>query len=167
MRVIIILLTLLTFSCVTEKKRLKICQSCTVKSERHDSIVEKIVEVPVLIKGEAGPIVYLDNPCKLLCDSLGRLKNVSIQSKKNNQTINIVSNGNGLHIDARTEDTIVKKEVKQKEVYNKTVDTQVKQMPCANEQTGWEQFCEIGFYIYSVYIIAVYGYKFIKKRFFA
>lgn len=63
-------------SCITEKKRKKICQTCTIKETitvkdsswqvKYDSLLK----IPV-----KGPkIIMKDNPCALLCDSLGRVK---------------------------------------------------------------------------------------------
>lgn len=61
--------------CVTEKKRLKICQSCPLKIERKDSVSvhDSIRMVPYAVPGPSFA-VSMPNPCSDLCDSLGKLK---------------------------------------------------------------------------------------------
>lgn len=61
-------------SCVSEKKRLRICQTCPLKIERHDSVVYKdsIRNVPVIVSTTIA--VQTPNPCAELCDSAGKLK---------------------------------------------------------------------------------------------
>lgn len=162
----ILLFTFLT-SCVTEKQRLKICNSCPVKKERYDSIVEKILEVPVYLPGKPGPTVYMENPCKLLCDSLGNLKKgVNIIAEKNGQTLHINSQGNGLNITSATKDTTVKAPVKQKEVYNKSHDESVKYIPCDNERTAFDGFTRWFFYIIAPILALWLAWKVYFKRFF-
>ena len=101
--IVILLLTLLS-SCITEKKRQKICQTCPVKIEKevHDSIIEKLKDTTIYIT-QQGPIQYLENPCKTLCDSLGNLKPIKIESKKNGIKSTIKSVGNTLAIECETD----------------------------------------------------------------
>src|SRR5690349_6230086 len=81
----------------------KTCEPCLVKTETKDSIVYRIDTVKIPIAGKPGPVIYLENPCKLLCDSMGRLKNVNIVTKKNGQTLNFVSVGSGLQLGSSTQ----------------------------------------------------------------
>jgi ribosomal protein L12E/L44/L45/RPP1/RPP2 len=99
----ILLLTFLN-GCITEKKRQKICQTCPVKIEKevHDSIIEKLKDTTIYIT-QQGPIQYLENPCKTLCDSLGNLKPIKIESKKNGIKSTIKSVGNTLAIECETD----------------------------------------------------------------
>lgn len=153
-------------SCVTERKRLKICNGCPIKKERYDSIVEKVIEVPINIPGAPGPVVYLDNPCKELCDSLGRPRsNINIKTERNGQTLHIKSLGNGLNIVTERKDTALKVAVKQKEVYNKSYAESVKYIPCQNERTAFDGFCRWFFYIVSPIIALWLAYKLYFKRF--
>jgi len=67
-------------SCVTEKKRAKICATCTLKETKKDSVsVKDSVALTVTTKTVEVTIhdtlkYYIQNPCADLCDSLGRLK---------------------------------------------------------------------------------------------
>lgn len=99
----ILLLTFLS-GCITEKKRQKICQTCPVKIEKevHDSIIEKLKDTTIYIT-QQGPIQYLENPCKTLCDSLGNLKPIKIESKKNGIKSTIKSVGNTLAVECETD----------------------------------------------------------------
>jgi hypothetical protein len=58
------------------------------------------VQIPYPV---AGPVQYLENPCKLLCDSLGRLKPVNIIRKTNGITGSIKTVGNSLVFDCKTD----------------------------------------------------------------
>lgn len=100
---ILILLTFLS-SCITEKKRQQICQKCPVKIEKevHDSIIEKLKDTTIYITTQ-GPIQYLENPCKHLCDSLGNLKPINKQSKKNGIKSIIKKVGNSLAFDCEAD----------------------------------------------------------------
>jgi len=71
----LLLLNFLLFSCVTEKKRLEICQSCPLKIERKDSIIIKEVEkpVPFAVPGPSVEVI-VKSPCADMCDSTGKLK---------------------------------------------------------------------------------------------
>lgn len=63
------------FSCITQKKRDKICASCPTVILTHDSVHETVVYKDTTIYVTSDPVkLYLDNPCASLCDSLGHLK---------------------------------------------------------------------------------------------
>lgn len=86
--ILILLSTLLTYSCITEKKRLKICETCPVKTETVTMVkdsawfftdtvkIEKIVSVP-------GPTIVVPGPCDKLCDGKGKLKPFYTESTHN------------------------------------------------------------------------------------
>jgi hypothetical protein len=101
--IIILLLTLLN-GCISEKKRQQICQKCPVKIEKeiHDSIIEKLRDTTIYIT-QQGPTQFLENPCKNLCDSLGNLKPVKIETKKNGIKSTIKSQGNSLIFECETD----------------------------------------------------------------
>lgn len=134
-------------SCITEKKRQKICNTCPIKTERHDSIVQRIDTVKVNIPGEPGPTVYLENPCKLLCDSLGRLKPVNIHTVKNGQILHINTQGNGINISSERKDTAVNATVVNTDRYSKRKDVEVRYEVCKRDhRTAFDGWCRYWFY---------------------
>jgi len=159
----VLFLMIVLNSCITEKKRQKICNSCPVKTEKHDSIIYKIDTLKIPLPGKDGPIVYLDNPCKGLCDSLGRLKNVNIVTKRNGQTLKINTQGNGISISSNTHDTVVKASVTSKESFSKQKDVVVKQENCKRDhRTDFDGLCRWFFYIVAP-LIGLYLFLRIKK----
>lgn len=150
-------------SCVTEKQRARICNSCASVSLKKDSIVYKIDSVKVEIPGKDGPIVYLENPCQNLCDSLGRLKNVNIITKKNGQIVKINTQGNGINISTHTKDTAIKAPVIKKESYSRQKDVEVKYEVCKRDhKTSFDGFCNWFFYIVGP-LIGFYIFFRVKK----
>lgn len=86
-------------SCVaTEKQRKRfLAVHCVGK----DSTILKEVEKKVykdttIYKTITGPIQYLENPCKTLCDSLGNLKPFSVTKKQNGVNSTVFSIGNSI-----------------------------------------------------------------------
>lgn len=152
---------LLISGCITEKKRQRICDACPVKITKKDSIAYVHDTVPVFMPGKQGPTVYLDNPCKHLCDSAGNLKKINITQTKNGQTVNINTMGGGLHISSETKDTTLKAPVLKKETYSDTLNETVKYMPCEYERTIWDGVFKIGFFIQ----LLILGLLALKKRF--
>lgn len=88
-----ILALLLVSSCVTEKKRAKICATCPTKDSvsvvRKDSIIYRDT---VLFITLAGDTVKVPSPC----DSLGKLKIFEVKEKKNGLVTTIKSDGKTL-----------------------------------------------------------------------
>jgi len=84
---LLIALACLACSCVATKKQknrflAKYCErKDSVSVITKDSIVYKDT---IIYKSIPGPITYLENPCKLLCDSLGNLLNFTPIIKKEN-----------------------------------------------------------------------------------
>ena len=75
--ILLSIIAIILSSCITEKKRQKICRTCPIKESTvvTDSTWQKkydsLIKIPV-----KGPIIVLkDNPCADLCDSLGKVKN--------------------------------------------------------------------------------------------
>lgn len=106
------IITLLLFnSCiVTEKqKRRFLANNC----ERKDSLVTiteesyKRKDTTIYITQQGQPI-YLENPCKILCDSLGNLKKVNITTNKGGVKGNVKTVGNSLVFTAYT-DSLLKR----------------------------------------------------------
>lgn len=162
---IYILNTLFLFTaCVTEKQRQKICFTCPSNTEIKDSIVFKTVTVPVVIPGAPGPTLYLENPCKYLCDSLGNLRKVNINLCHKGQNLNINRLGGGLLVNTSIKDTTRSAEVQQKEIYRNEHKDIIKYVPCANERTSFDGFCRIWFYITAL-AASIWGLFTYFKRF--
>lgn len=129
---------LLNVSCVTEKKRQKICQKCPVKIEKeiHDSIIEKLRDTTIYITTQ-GPVQYLENPCKTLCDSLGNLKPIKIENKKNGIKSTITTVGNSLVVNCET-DSLKAVISGLKETLRITKEKEIKEVPvCHLEHKTW------------------------------
>lgn len=98
----ILSLFLFLFSCITNKQRERICNECVRKDSVSvkETIKLKDTTIYIIIKG---PIQYLENPCKLLCDSLGNLKPFEIKKKENGIIGTIKSVGNSIAFDCEAD----------------------------------------------------------------
>lgn len=97
---------------------------------------------------QQGPIQYLENPCKKLCDSLGNLKPFSMTEKKNGIKTTIKSVGNSISINSETDSLEAK--AKTKETINTTTSKTVKAVPvnCELEhRTKFDGFTWYWFFI--------------------
>ena len=77
----------LASSCVVTKKQKQNFLSKYCERKDSVSVITKdslVYRDTTIYKSIAGPIQYLENPCKLLCDSLGNLKNFTPITKKEN-----------------------------------------------------------------------------------
>lgn len=159
--ILFLAVTLITSSCITEKKRRAICDGCPVRIVVKDSIVEKIVPYPYSLPPVAGPTVYLNSPC----DSNGKVKKFVYEQKKNGIKTTVKGDSSGLVIQSNFEDSLKGiLNVKQKEIYSKQVNDVRVDCNC-NNITPWQQFCVIGFYILcSIIALIVLAYL-LKKRF--
>lgn len=141
------------FACVTEKQRLRICQTCSFSNTDKDSvrIVERIDSV--FLPPIAGPIQYLENPCKELCDSLGRLKPFVLKAKKNSLNSTVKTVGNSIAIECDTDSLKAHIKTLEKYISNNKNFNNVKMIPCANERTSFDGFTRWYFYITCAIII--------------
>ena len=82
-----IIMIVLFSSCMTEKRRAKICSSCPVVTEvvtvKDSSSSKTIVKYDTIYKKVVGPTMYMNSPCDFLCDSLGRIKDFKKESTNN------------------------------------------------------------------------------------
>lgn len=140
---IAILAVLLLFSSCAAY-RAKICQTCPVVIERKDSVVFVPDTVLIQLPGRLGPTVFLDNPCKFLCDSLGNLKRVNITERKNGQILHINTLGGGLNIVSETKDTTARAPVMKEKHYSSEKSVVIK---CDNERNVFDGFCRWFTYI--------------------
>lgn len=83
-----VIITIVLFSsCVATKKQKRNFLSKYCERKDSISVVTKDSSVyrdTTIYKSIPGPVQYLENPCKLLCDSLGNLKNFTPITKKEN-----------------------------------------------------------------------------------
>lgn len=138
------IIVLILSSCITEKKRAKICQACALKTEVKDSIVERLIEVTVYTPPTTGPTLYLPSPCASLCDSLGNLKPFQIEKKHNGIKTTVKTNTatNTLDISSNLEDSLKHTaKVTSKEVY-RTKTEQFAPRCELRHVTSWLIFCQ-------------------------
>lgn len=137
MRNLLYILLLFTLvSCKAYKER--ICSECPVVTK--DVIIKKdttifktdTIKIPFAVQG---PIQYLENPCKALCDSLGRLKPFEIKKKTNGITGTIKSVGNSIAFDCKTDSLIeiIKTRDRTISILENKQDTKVIQEQCKRE----------------------------------
>jgi hypothetical protein len=167
-----IIVMVLLSSCVTEKKRLKICQSCALKTVQKDSIIERLVEVPVYTAPIPGPTLYLPSPCAALCDSLGNLKPFTIEKKQNGIKTTVKSNtaANTLDISSNLEDsTKTTAKVPQKEIFH----SEIKEVPARcqlRHLTDWDIiWIKVGKWLSGILLLLIlffFGRLAVKKYFY-
>lgn len=98
MRVLLVLMSIiLATSCVSQRKRIKICGTCPV--EIHEVIKETLRDTVIYVT-EQGETKYLDNPCADLCDSLGNLKPFERSIESEGRKVVIYTQGNKLAVRA-------------------------------------------------------------------
>lgn len=148
-------------SCAAHRAR--ICKTCPVVIERKDSVVYVPDTVLIQLPGRQGPTVYLDNPCKLLCDSLGNLKPVKITQQKNGQILHINTLGGGLNITSETKDTTAKAPVMKEKHYSSDKSVVVK---CDNERTAFDGFARWFTYIVGGSGLLFLGFFFARRYLF-
>lgn len=105
--IVAVLFISLLSSCVATKgqKERFLAQYCTAKDSivtvTKDSISyrDSIVRIPTIVNTP----IYLENPCKLLCDSLGKLKPIFRTQKNGGLKSTVSTIGNVLAFDCRTD----------------------------------------------------------------
>lgn len=163
---LIVLISIFLSSCVTLKQRERICATCSVKTIIKDSIQVKIIEKTVQVTVHDTISILADNPCKDMCDSLGRLKKgfkEVFKDKKGTTTTLSENNGKlainedltGLKTKATFRDTTIEK-----------FHSKIEQIPqCQKEhRTSFDYFCRWFFYIIGSIILGLSIWK--LKRFF-
>lgn len=159
---LLVLLTVTHFaSCVTERQRAKICNTCTVQSISKDSIVYRLKDTTIYIT-QQGPVMYMENPCKLLCDSLGNLKPYHHSERKNGIKTTVKTTTNTLVVTCEADSLkAIIKDLREKETYRKTEKSEVKTIPCKNERTRFDGFT-FWWFIISLFPLSIYLYNVIK-----
>lgn len=149
-------------SCVTERQRAKICNSCSVTSFKKDSIVyvKKDTSIYITIPG---PIQYLENPCKELCDSLGNLKSFKISKKKNGIKGTVKSIGKSIVFECETDSLKTVIGLLEKQIYQEKQNSLVKYLDCSREhKTSWDGFTFWFFWIVAPLILIWFAWRYLK-----
>jgi hypothetical protein len=154
--------------CVATKKQKEnfLAKHCERKDSisyvRKDSIVYKdsLIYIPQIINTP----IYLENPCKLLCDSLGNLKKVNIVTNKGGLKSTVKTLGNGLIFECETDS--LKARIKWLEhnltIIEKSHTENTVQVPCElKHRTGFDGFCRWYFFITFSLILIVLALRFL------
>lgn len=159
------LICLLIFSgCVTEKQRLKICQSCPIVSVSKDSVYEHLVHDTIALE-PIRTFIALPSPCADLCDSLGRLKPYYHSEHHGAITTTISSHNDTLLIECKTDSLKAYSDHLEKEVFSLKHDTKILQPVCEKKhKTSFDGFTFWWFWITIVIIIIYFLIKYLKSR---
>jgi hypothetical protein len=155
-------------SCVVTKKQKEnfLAKHCERKDSisyvRKDSIVYKdsLIYIPQIINTP----IYLENPCKLLCDSLGNLKKVNITINKGGLKSTVKSLGNGLIFECETDS--LKARIKWLEhnltITEKSHTENTVKVPCElKHRNSFDGFCRWYFFISMFLALLVLGVRFL------
>lgn len=165
-----ILLIIAITSCVTEKRRKAICQTCTLESKRTDSTVTAVRErtVPVTVPG---PTVYVavKNPCAELCDSLGRLKDgVKINvpgTTAGTRSATIFTRGDSLHVLTEADSLRLKIAVQDSLIKRLVTIENTTAARCELDHiTKWDSFFIISGRVSWLLLVLIAIWLFIRKR---
>jgi hypothetical protein len=159
---LIISLLVVISSCVVTKKQKEnfLAKHCERKDSisyvRKDSIVYKdsLIYIPQIINTP----IYLENPCKLLCDSLGHIKKVNIVTSKGGLKSTLKTVGNSLIFECETDS--LKARIKWLEhnltITEKSHTENTVKIPCElKHRTGFDGFCLYYFLITFSLILIV------------
>lgn len=131
-------------SCVTEKMRAKICNNCTTKTEKVDSVYEHQCFDTVSMAPIVGPTIYLTNPC----DSTGKLKPIAIAKTKNGVRASVNTLDNTIVFTCETDSLKAYiQTLKETYVLSRKHDADIKYVPCKNERTKFDGFTFWWFWI--------------------
>lgn len=88
-----------------------------------------------------GETIYLDNPCKSLCDSLGNLKPIKITKTKHGITSTVSTIGNVLKFDCKEDSLMYVIETQKRVIDTFEKDTKVVLKDCElSHLKGWHYF---------------------------
>lgn len=163
-KILLILISIISLSsCISEKKRAKICNTCAVKDSISYKEIIKLKDT-IIYRNIAGPVQYLENPCKLLCDSLGKLKPFEIKTKKNGLTSTIKSVGNSIAVDCSADSLkLVISGLKETVREYSSRKAVIRYIECTKKHTtDFDGLCRWFFYIFAPGI-ALYIFLRLKK----
>lgn len=132
-----LLLLIVLAGCVTEKQRQRILKDCPVASTekiKDSTWTKETSELIPEIKFIPGPVRYMPSPCATLCDSLGRLRDFEITTKKNGikQTLQGIG---GVLIQKADGDSIVQE--------NKRITKEISTLRSKEKETQVHEDCKL------------------------
>ena len=150
-------------SCVTEKKRAEICDKCPIISVSRDSIIT-VLKDTIIYNTTQGPILWLENPCSKLCDSVGNLKRFEKIEKKNGLKTTLSTKGNVLSIECDSDSLKqVIKGLESKYTFKEKNDVKTIENK-ENQKTSFDGFTRWWFYITASCFILYLIYLFVKSK---
>jgi hypothetical protein len=169
---IIIILVIASFimltNCVATKKQREnfLAKHCERKDSISyivkDSLVYKdsLIYIPNIVNTP----IYLENPCKLLCDSLGNLKKVNIVNTKGGLKSTVKTIGNSLSFECETDS--LKARIKWLEhnqiITEKSHTENVIKIPCElKHRNSFDGFCRWYFFITFIIILLLLVIRFL------
>jgi len=157
----IVILGFFIASCVTEKQRLKICSNCPVRDSIITKETIKIKDTTIFVTQVISTPTYLENPCSLLCDSLGNLKPFFLKEKKNGITKTITTENNTLKIDCKADslEVVLNGLITERSKVSETHSTRIIEK---FRTTQWQSFLITSAYIFYALLIAYLIYRGIK-----
>lgn len=130
---IVIWLITITTSCGVLKNHYlqKYCKESDSVATRDVTTIEyDTIKIPVVKEGKT---IYLENPCKWLCDSLGNLKPVNRSGSKNGLTSSVTTVGNVLKFDCKEDSLMYIIETQKRVIETFEKDTKIVQEDCKRE----------------------------------
>lgn len=164
-------LACLACSCVTQKQRdeiLKDCPVVTVTKIKDSVTVKEVVKHDSIYIYKTGPIKYIENPCSLLCDSLGKLKPFYSESKHNGIKQSLQTKGNVLIQKCDVDSLLHVNEILTKQVdhyHSKEQETQVHENCKLEHRTNFDGVTWWWFWITAGVLTIGLIIKFFKNRF--
>lgn len=151
-------------SCLTLKQRERVCATCPTNTIIKDSIRIKIVEKTREVIIHDTLKIIADNPCKEMCDSLGKLKKgfkKTLRSDKGTTTILEEKDGK---LDIEEDLTGLKTKGTFKDTTIEKYHSKFEQVPqCFREhRTSFDGFCRWFFYIIAPALLLA-GFLKLKK----
>lgn len=159
--ILILLIGLVFFSCITEKKRAKICQNCPVVIISHDSIITVIKDTTIY--ANSVETVYKDT---IICDSLGRVKDAVFTVNESGIKHKVVIKDNKIVSTCKADslEVVIKGLIAKQATYkDKTITVESK---CKKNHLQWfDPFCRwftlIGLVLIGLYLLLKFRFKLI------
>lgn len=166
----LVLIVFLCISCMTQKRHDRICAACPIVTEvvtiKDTSWSKTTIVHDTIYKSVAGPTITLENPCAHLCDSAGRLKKFSQETKLNGITQKLYTDTKNNKLIQECDADKLKIEVDKLTVENNHLRTekQVKVLPPVeiNVLSWWQKLMIKSGYLFWIILISVVGYKIFK-----
>lgn len=138
--------------------RAKICAQCPVVSK--DSITTNntvTVRDTTIYLTIPGPVQYLENPCKDLCDSLGRLRHFDFVKKDHGIVSEIKSIGNSIEFDCKADSlkAVITLLQHNRSSVEKRIDTKTIEVNKLTKLQGFWIISSYGFWIFFAIQILV------------